>query len=376
MRCSAEPNDVPGRQPGSNRLGARGSFCQSVWRTSHFRAYVCAACLVAASPNAFALALTPPSSPPARIEEAPTTPEDDLEQLQRLEHYIRDSKFHEVEAPLRGYLKAHSDSARAYYDLGYALFRTHQISASVEALAKSLQLDINNAEAHKVLGLDLATVGKQDEAQMEMEEAARLKPNSAEIHYFLGRIHYTRNAFPLAKQEFEAAIRLDPSYMKAYDNLGLTMEGMGDDQAALANYEKAIQLVERSGRKSEWPCLNLCAMYNRLNKPESALEYCRRALALNPKSEQAWFEVARAHMAQRNWASAANALQSAIEINPRFPKFHYVLSTVYRKMGKVAESESEMAVYRKLFDQAKSQRPLDTVDPPHPESNSPVDVNH
>jgi tetratricopeptide (TPR) repeat protein len=246
----------------------------------------------------------------------------------------------------------------------------------VEALAKSLQLDIDNAEAHKILGLDLTMSGKYEEAQIEMEQAARLKPNSAEVHYFLGRIHYTRNAFPLAKQEFEEAIRLDPSYMKAYDNLGLTMEGMGDDQAALADYEKAIQLMERQGRKSEWPWVNLCAMYNRLNKPEQALEYCRKAIALNPKSDQALFEAARAHMAQEKWDGAAKALQSAIEINPRFPKFHYVLSTVYRKMGKAAESKSEMAAYRKLFEQAKSQRPLDTAERPHPEADNPGDVEH
>jgi len=49
----------------------------------------------------------------------------------------------------------------------------------VEALAKSLQLDINNAEAHKILGLDLTMSGKYEEAQIEMEQAARLRPNSA-----------------------------------------------------------------------------------------------------------------------------------------------------------------------------------------------------
>ena len=374
MGRAGKSNNIAGQQPGVGRKGARVSFCQLIRRGSWCLGFVWVACLMATTPKI--LGSTLPSSLPVGTEKTPTPAKDDLEQLQHLEGYVRDGKFHEVEAPLRSYLKAHPDSARACYDLGYALFRTHQIRASVEALAKSLQLDINNAEAHKILGLDLTMSGKYEEAQIEMEQAARLNPNSAEVHYFLGRIHYTRNAFPLAKQEFEEAIRLDPSYMKAYDNLGLTMEGMGDDQAALADYEKALQLMERQGRKSEWPCINLCAMYNRLNKPEQALEYCRKAIALNPKSDQALFEAARAHMAQENWDGAAKALQSAIEINPRIPKFHYVLSTVYRKMGKAAESESEMAAYRKMFEQAKSRRQLDTVERPHPESDNPADVNH
>jgi tetratricopeptide (TPR) repeat protein len=77
-------------------------------------------------------------------------------------------------------------------------------------------------------------------------------------------------------------------------------------------------------------------------------------------------------MAQQDWAGAAKALESAIEINPRFPKFHYALSRVYRKMGKAAESEREMAAYRKLSEQPESQRPLDTAGRPHPEADNPA----
>ena len=299
-----------------------------------------------------------------------------MEQLERLEQYIRDGKFREVEALLRDYLKAHSGSARAYYDLGYVLFRTHQLSASVKALAKSLQLDIRNAEAHKILGLNLTMAGRYNEAQLEMEEAARLKPDSAEIHYFLGRIHYTRNAFPLAKREFEEAIRLDPSYMKAYDNLGLTMEGMGDDKAALANYEKAFELIQRQGLKYNWPYINACAMHNRLHRPEQALAYCQKAIEIDPKSEQAFFETARARMAQQEWDEAAKALRAAIEINPRYAKYHYVLSTVYRKIGKPAESQKEMAAFRKLSEQRGAQSLQETSERPHPEADNPAEVRH
>jgi tetratricopeptide (TPR) repeat protein len=300
---------------------------------------------------------SPPGPPLVNTEKTSTAAKDDLGQLLRFEQSIRDGKLHEVEPLLRDYLKAHPKSARAYYDLGYVCFRTHDLTASVEALARSLELEVNNAEAHKILGLDLTMIGRYDEAQLEMEQAVRLKPDSAEIHYFLGRIHYTRNAFPLAKHEFEEAIRLDPSYMKAYDNLGLTMEGAGDDKAALASYAKAIALMKQQGLKSEWPYINVCAMYNRLKKPAQALEYCQKAIELNPKSAQAFFETARVHMEGENWEAAAKALQSAIENNPRFPRYHYVLSTVYRKIGKREESEREMEAFRKLSEETAPRIP-------------------
>ena len=319
---------------------------------------------------------SPPSSPPVRVEGTARSEQDNLEQLRSFDRYIREGKFQEVAPLLRRYLRTHPRSARAHYNLGYVLFRTHQIGASIAALAKSLQLDISNAEAHKILGLDFTIIGKYDEAQMEMEQAVRLKPDAAEIHYFLGRIHYTRNAFPLAKREFEEAIRLDPSYMKAYNNLGLTMEAMGDDNAALANYEKAFLLSKQQGLKSEWPYVNVCALYNRQNKPEQALPYCQKATELNPDSDQACFEAARAHMSRQDWDQAARALQNAIQINPGFARYHYVLSTVYRKLGKSEDSDREIQVFRKLTEQSGGRPVQQTADYPLRRADNPVEEKH
>jgi tetratricopeptide (TPR) repeat protein len=312
----------------------------------------------------------------AGLPKMATPARDDLPQLDRLEIGLRSGKFQEVQTPLRDYLKAHPQSARAYYDLGYASFRTHQLRVSVEALSKSLQLDLDNPEAHKILGLDLIIIGKNDEAQVEMEEASRLEPNSAEIHYFLGRIHFTRAAYQLAKQEFEEAIRLDPSYVKAYDNLGLTMEGLGDDNAALTDFEKAFALMERQGKKSEWPYVNACAMYNRQNEPERALGYCQTAIQINPKNDQAYFEIARAHMAQQRWEQAATALQSAIQNNARYARYHYVLSTVYRKMGKTADSQREVETFQKLSSQGAVPSPQAHDDRARSEPNESREVDH
>src|SRR5260370_11642796 len=142
---------------------------------------------------------------------------DDLERIKSFETAIGQDKYDEVEPLLLTYLEAHPDSWRAHYIQGYVLFRQHKVGDSIRELAKSLELNVNNPEGHKILGKDFVIIGKYDYAQTELQQAVRLKPESAEIHYSLGEVYSTRDMFPAAKSEFSAAIQRDSTYAEAYN---------------------------------------------------------------------------------------------------------------------------------------------------------------
>ncbi len=268
--------------------------------------------------------------------------------LEAVERDIAGNKFADTESRLSGYLKDHADSWRAHYDLGYVQFRTHKIGSSISELSRSLELNPQNAEAHKILGLGCSIIGRYDLAEVELFQAARLKPGSAEIQYFLARTYYMRGVYPLAKSEFESAIRLNPSYVKAYSNLGITMEALGDNEAALKNYEMAIQLQGRQKQISEWPYIYLSAFYNHQKNADGALEYARKALAVNPSSDAAYFETAKAYRTEGEWQKAVDTLRSAIAINSQVPDYYYVLGLMLRKLGNARESEEALAKYGQL----------------------------
>ena len=268
--------------------------------------------------------------------------------LQPIEKQIAEKRFAEALPPLNEYLKANPKSPRAHYDLGFVLFRTHEIGGSINELAKSLQLDVNNAEAHKILGLDCTIVSRFDLAETEFREAARLEPGSAEIHYFLARTYYTRGVYPLAREEFEAAIQRDASYMKAYNNLGLTMEILGDNSTAVKDYTTAIKLDEEQNLKSEWPYVYLGSYYNRREDPANALVYAQKAIEVNPRSDQAYFQLAKAYRIQGEWQKAADAVTKAINFDPQLAEYYYVLSLCQRKLGRQAESKTAMDQFEKL----------------------------
>jgi tetratricopeptide (TPR) repeat protein len=286
--------------------------------------------------------------------------EDSEALLDGIEADINAGKLAESEPGLNGYIKDHPDSSRAHYDLGYVQFRTHQIGASIKELSKSLELNPKNAEAHKVLALSCSIIGRYDLAEVELQEAARLKPDSAEIHYFLARTYYTRGVYPLAKSEFETSIRLDPSNIKAYSNLGITMEALGDNNGALKNYTAAIQLEDRQDHKSEWPYIYLSAFYNRQKNADEALHYARKAVDINSASDTAYFEMAKAYRTQKQLQKSVDAARSAVAINSRVPDYYYVMGLVLRELGDQQASQEALQKYAQL-----QQHSNDAV-PEHP----------
>jgi tetratricopeptide (TPR) repeat protein len=87
---------------------------------------------------------------------------------------------------------------------------------------------------------------------------------------------------------------------------------------------------------------------NRTGDSEAALNYARNALQVNPKSDRALFQMAKAYEYRGDLNAAADALNRAVEINGRASSYFYVLATVNRKLGKMEESRKAMDMFVKL----------------------------
>jgi tetratricopeptide (TPR) repeat protein len=265
-----------------------------------------------------------------------------------LESYIRDGRYAGVEPLLAEYVKEHPRSSWGWYALGYSQFAQQKIGDSIKALAKSLELDITNAEAHKILGRNMMIIGRFDVAQAEFEQALRYKPDSAEACYNLGKLFSIQDNWEPAKKQFEAALRIDPSYLEAIDGLGFALEALGDDPGALAAYRKAAALNDARKGTFASPLVNMSAYYNRTDDPATALEYADKALALDPGSDRAWFQKGRASERQGKLDDAVTALTRAISTNPRASSYYYVLAGVYRRMGRTDDSQKALDTFRRL----------------------------
>jgi len=273
---------------------------------------------------------------------------DDPAKVSEFENYIRDNRYQEVEPLLTSYLQERPNSSWAWYALGYTEFAQKKIGESIKSLSKSLSLNVKNADSHKILGRDLMAIGRFDAAQTEFEQAILYAPQSSESHYDLGKLFSLQDNWLAARKQFEEAIRLDPSYIEAIDSLGFSEEALGDDAAALQTYQKAIALNEQRHGRFVAAHVNLSAYYNRTGEPAKALDYAQKALELDPKSDAAWFQKARAEERQAHLQQAADSLNHAVALNPRSSSYYYVLSGIYRRLGNLEESKKALESFTRL----------------------------
>ena len=273
---------------------------------------------------------------------------DDATKVAEFEDYIRRNQFKEVEPLLTDYVTGRPKSSWGWYALGYCQFAQQKIGQSIQSLAKSLQIDVRNAEAHKILGRDLMIVGRFDAAQIEFEQGIRYSPQSAEIHYDLGKLFSIQDNWESARKQFEEALRIDPSYVEGLDALGLALEALGDDASAVANYQKAIALNEARKGTFSSAHVNLSAYYNRTSEPEKALEYANKALELDPKSDRAWFQKGKADEGEGRLNDAVDSVNRAISFNPRASSYYYVLAGLYRRLGKMEDSRKALDSFTRL----------------------------
>lgn len=178
----------------------------------------------------------------------------------------------------------------------------------------------DSARAHQSLGESYAALNRSVEAEKEFTTALKLRPDAPGIHLALGRLYTVAANWPKAEGEFRAEAKLQPGDSEAAYNLGQTLLQQGKLREARQELERADSL--------------------RPNMPET--------LSLLAKTESG----------QGDAVEAENAWKRVIAIEPDSrlaAQAHFGLASLYRKRGKQADAEREMAQFRKQQESDKAK---------------------
>ncbi len=204
--------------------------------------------------------------------------------------------------------------AEAHNILGFDLALSGRVQEAIAQYEQALRIKPDYAAAQYNLGNALLRIGKLHDAIEHYEQAARLQPSVAVVHYNLG------NALSQARQDeeaitqYEQALRIKPDYAEAHYNLGNALLQVDKRLEAIGHYEQAVQINPDYAEAYN----NLGYALLQAGKAEEAIQQLREALRLRPNTAETHYNLGNALLQLGRSQEASEQYQQALRINPDF----------------------------------------------------------
>ena len=228
------------------------------------------------------------------------------------------------------------------------LFKEDKHLESIKVLERCLQLQQHDPVIYKLIAFNAIRMDRMDIAESALKTAIQLAPEDYLPHFHLGALYYTGSRFQQAEPELREAVRLNSTFVPAYLFLGLTLEELGQEEAAAQYYRQAIEIAESQRLGMELPYLYLGRLLYRENKFAESQPYLLRAVEINPRSGESWCILAKIFTFQGRDNEALKALRQSVQSDRDYAEPHYLLSRIYIKEGQDAEAQNELRVFREL----------------------------
>ena len=133
--------------------------------------------------------------------------------------------------------------AEAHTSLAYAIYRYDWDWPGAEReFKRAIELKPNYATAHQWYSFYLSTMGRVEEAIVEIKRAQELEPLSLFINSDVGVAFYRAGQYDQAIEQLRKTIEMDPNFAYARYNLGVAYEQKGMYEEAVAELNKAVEL--------------------------------------------------------------------------------------------------------------------------------------
>jgi serine/threonine-protein kinase len=257
-------------------------------------------------------------------------------------HQTGPEVYPKAEAAVKKALELDPHLAEAHVMLGATRsFQHHDWEGAERAILHALTLNPELAMAHYIYaGWVLSPTARMPEAIREEQAARQLDPLSLVINAVLAIIHWWAHRYDEALKYARETLDLNPDFWLALAALGLAHEQKGDFDDAIAAFEKAIAVTQRTPF--------LLSMLGHVHAHAGHTERARQILAemeaLRQDKYVSSFDTAMVHLGLGEHERALEHLERAydersawliyLNVDPRFAPLHAEprLQAIRRKM--------------------------------------------
>jgi Flp pilus assembly protein TadD len=254
--------------------------------------------------------------------------------------------------PLMANPKLHNLILSNLAQIEYARGDLQQASASIAELMKS------DSEDPDVLYLAFRIYN--DLADSARNKLTIVAPDSGRIHLLMAEEFIKAGDATHAIHQYELALQQDPGFLGVHFELGeaLLKESLADDSLNRATAELQLALQEDPRNAAAEAKLGFIEGYR--SHTAAAEENYRRALGLNPDELEALLGLGGI-LRERGEYEKASALYARASLNdPLDESIHFRLAQIDRQIGKKADAEGEMKLFKEIHELKSKSSLTDT----------------
>ncbi len=130
-------------------------------------------------------------------------------------------------------------------------FVSDNYEESIELFQKVLEIDPQCAKAYQAIAIANVRLQREDHAIENIDRAIECEPENPRLHYHKGAILFQSQKLDEAIESLSKAITMDPAYAPAYTLRSSVFEALGEEEAAGADLNHALNLRKAETRNSK-----------------------------------------------------------------------------------------------------------------------------
>ena len=228
----------------------------------------------------------------------------------------------------RGDANAH-ESAEAWTIVGIAAADLKQIERSLDAFRHAAILAPGNEEHWLNLTRELMELSRYPDAISAVQDALAANPKSYALHLRLGAAQLAAGHYAEAEKVFRDLVSAGDPLPTGYVGLAQVLLRTGRAEEVAAELANAQQKLGPNFLISYFRGL----AFERMGKPEEAINAFQDALRLNPNNAEAHLSLGKTEMSAGRLDAAISELQEALRLSPNNDQARRLLSKAYTRAG-------------------------------------------
>lgn len=239
-----------------------------------------------------------------------------------------------------------------YFIIGMIYYELNEIEEAINALNNALEYE----------GVMLHDFGSEFYGHFAMlhllneeylkavdlsKKAISLDPKNPFPHYIAGLAFNNLDKGEIAIPNFEKSIALKPDFYRAYNNLGISYQNLGQLDEAKESYEKAIELVEEADVTYYKAHMNLGNVYRDMGQYEKSAAIFENRIEMQPDDADIHYNLGFTYRKMSEYELAINSYEKTIELDYNYDKAFNNLGVVYYHMGNY---DKALELYEKAFE--------------------------